>query len=287
MIRTLTPFPFFQQPPPSTEVVPPDGKEHTLTGNFRRHANFHSNFLPNDRDVLIYLPPGYDSEPSRYYPVLYLNDGQNLFDGATSFIPGQEWRVDETAEEMISRGIMQPIIIAGIYNTRGRIDEYTPTRDRRSGNGGQADLYARMLVEELKPFIDSHYRTQKDAEHTGLGGSSLGGLAALYIGLKNPKTFGNLAVMSPSIWWDGRTILRDIRGLPGKLPVKVWLDIGTAEGGRPAKIVGDVRAVRGALLRKGWKIGSDLAYLEAQGAGHNEAAWGSRTGAMLQFLFPA
>ena len=287
MIPILTPFPFFQQPPPSAAATPSDGKSHTLTGNFRRHERFHSNFLPSDRDVLVYLPPGYESERNRHYPVLYLHDGQNLFDGATAFVPGQEWHVDETAESLISQGRIQPIIIVGIYNTgHARMDEYTPTTDRRVGQGGKADLYGRMLVEELKPFIDRNYRTQKDTAHTALGGSSLGGLVTLYFGLRYPKVFGRLAVMSPSVWWDKRTIVHDVRHLSNKPPLKIWLDIGTAEGGRPDRTVADVRKLRDALIRKGWKLGEDLEYVEAEGAGHNEGAWASRVGAMLYFLFP-
>ncbi len=287
MIPILTPFPFFQQPLPAQPAAQ-DGKYHTLTGNFRRHAGFHSNFLPDDRDVLVYLPPGYESETGRHYPVLYLHDGQNLFDGATSFVEGQEWHVDETAEDLISRGVIQPIIVVGIYNTGShRMDEYTPTQDPRMGHGGKADLYGRMLTEELKPFIDTLYRTQKDASHTALGGSSLGGLVTLYIGLRYPKVFGKLAVMSPSVWWDKRTILHDVRHLTAKPALKIWLDIGTAEGRRPQLIVGDVRKLRDVLVRKGWKQGQDLMYVEAEGAGHNEGAWASRVGAMLRFLFPA
>src|SRR5260221_14717062 len=122
---------------------------HTLTGDIRFHKGFHSNILNNDRDVVVYLPPGYEAHKEKHYPVFYLHDGQNLFDGATSFIPGQEWRVDETAEYLIGRGIIEPLIIVGIYNSRRRMDEYTPTPDRR-GHGGEADLYGRMLVEELK-----------------------------------------------------------------------------------------------------------------------------------------
>ncbi len=129
MAPLLTPFPFFQQPPSSSAPIPIDGKRHTLTGNFRRHERFHSNFLPADRDVLVYLPSGFEDHPDRRYPVLYLHDGQNVFDGATSFVEGQEWHVDETAEELIRKGAIQPLIIVGIYNTGvHRLDEYTPTR---------------------------------------------------------------------------------------------------------------------------------------------------------------
>ena len=180
---------------------------HTLTGNVSAPQKFHSKILGNDRDVLVYLPPGYDVSKSKRYSVFYLHDGQNLFDGATSFIPGQEWRVDEAAQRLIADGKIEPLIIVGVYNTKGRINEYTPAADAKYKLGGNAGLYGRMLVEELKPFIDAHYRTKKDAKHTGLGGSSLGGLASIYLALKYPNVFARAAVVSPSVWFANRQIV--------------------------------------------------------------------------------
>jgi predicted alpha/beta superfamily hydrolase len=261
-------------------------REHTLTGTLRVHRAFHSRFLGSDRDVAVYLPPGYDAHLRQRYPVLYLHDGQNLFDGATSFIPGQEWRVDETAEALISADAVRPLIIVGIYNAGGeRIREYTPTKDARYGGGG-ADAYGRMLVEELKPFIDGQYRTRTGPRDTGLGGSSLGGLVSLYLGLKHPETFGKLAVVSPSAWWDAGVIIRQVRALDKKPHLRIWLDTGTAEtmGGRPA--TADTRRLRDALVARGWRLGKDLTYVEAEGAAHNEAAWARRVGPILRFLFP-
>src|SRR5262249_43850872 len=156
-----------------------------------------SRILNNDRDVLVYLPPGYEKERQKRYSVFYLNDGQNLFDGATAFVPGQEWHVDETAESLISSGKVDPLIIVGIDNAgNDRVNEYTPVADEKY-KGGRADLYGRMLVEELKPFIDSTYRTRKDAGHTGIGGSSLGALVSLYLGFKYPDVFRKVAALSP------------------------------------------------------------------------------------------
>src|SRR6266853_977770 len=174
---------------------------HTLTGDIRVQKSFHSTILNNDHDIVVYLPPGYKGGKQKRYAVFYLQDGQHLFDGATAFIPGQEWRVDETAETLISVGKIEPLIIVGIYNTgKDRINEYTPAADEKY-KGGKADLYGRMLVEELKPFIDSTYRTLQGPRRTGLGGSSLGGLVSLYLGLKYPNVFGLLAVVSPSVWF--------------------------------------------------------------------------------------
>jgi predicted alpha/beta superfamily hydrolase len=259
-------------------------QQHTPTGDFHTHAKFHSQFLPDDRDVLVYLPPGYEGEARRRYPVLYLHDGQNLFDGATSFIPGQDWRVGETAQSLIESNVIEPVIIVGVYNTgRKRVEEYTPSRDPKFKVGGKAGLYGRLLVEELKPFIDSHYRTKSDAENTGLGGSSLGGLVTMYLGLQYPHVFGKLAVVSPSVWWDGRRILCDVAAFRAVRHARIWLDMGTDEG---ANATADARSLRDALVSKGWRLGSDLRYFEAEGAKHTEAAWARRVDPILRFLFP-
>jgi len=257
----------------------------SLTGDIRYQLGFHSQFLPNDRDIVVYLPPGYDQHPKRRYPVLYMQDGQNLFDGATSFIPGQEWRADETAEALIGSGKIRPLIIVGIYNGGdSRIDDYTQIADSDIKAGGKAELYGRLIVEELKPFIDSHYRTIPS--ETGLGGASLGGLVSLYLGLKYPDIFNELAVLSPSVWWGKRQILRDVAALPAKTPARIWLDVGTDESQTPVKVVEDARALRDALETKGWVLGSDFGYLEAEGEAHNEAAWSRRFDRVLEFLYP-
>jgi predicted alpha/beta superfamily hydrolase len=143
-----------------------------------------------------------------------------------------------------------------------------------------------MLVEELKPFIDSRYRTLPGAENTGLGGSSLGGLLSLYVGLLYQDVFAKLAVMSPSVWWDDRAILSILRASDVQRRARIWLDIGTAEGSNPAQMTEDARRLRDLLLGKGWREGVDLTYCEADGAGHNEREWAKRVGPMLRYLFP-
>ena len=262
---------------------------HTLTGDIRVYKSFHSKILNNDRDVIVYSPPDYKTNKKKRYPVLYLHDGQNLFDGATSFIPGQEWRVDETAQALIAAGKIEPVIIVGVYNTKDRVDEYTPAADTKYKAGGKADLYGRMLVEELKPFIDSHYRTKKDATHTGLGGSSLGGLVSIYLALKYPDVFGRAAVVSPSVWFANKQIVQYVAALSKKPKVRIWLDIGTKEG-RTAEeaqqTLGGARLLRETLIQKGWKPEKDLNYFEAEGAVHNESAWAARVERILTFLFP-
>ena len=257
--------------------------EHTLTGEFRLHETFASAHLQHPRTVVVYLPPRYEQEPERRYPVLYLHDGQNVFDKATSI--GEEWRVDETATEMIERGEIAPVIIVGIYNTgEHRIEEYTPSRDPKHDSGGQADAYARMMVEELKPHIDGTYRTLEGAETTAMAGSSLGGLLTLHIGLRHSGVFGALACLSPSVWWDNRVIVREVRDLATRLPLRIWLDAGTNEGD---EVIADTRLLRDALVERGWAEGADLQYSEVEGGSHDERSWAARVGPFLRFLFPA
>lgn len=261
-----------------------------LTGNIEYIRGFSSEILPDKRDVIIYLPPDYYQNTTRRYPVFYMHDGQNLFDGNTSFIKGQEWRVDESAERLILDGVIEPLIIVGIYNTGvQRVNEYTPSFDEQYQTGGRGDLYGRLIVEELKPQIDARYRTLTEPEHTALGGSSLGGLISIYLGLKYPQVFGKLAVISPSVWWDNRYILGYVARLPEKQNIRIWEDIGTKEGqgftaNQMAKL--DARKLRDALIKKGW-TNADLKYYEAKGAGHNEAAWAARFPEILKYLFPS
>lgn len=284
-------------PPAGAQTVSAAARPHTLTGDVRTHATFSSRFLPTDRDVLVYLPPGYDDPKNagRRYPVLYLHDGQNVFDSATSFIPGSdgEWHADETAERLITAGVVEPLILVAVANAGvERANEYTLTRDPGfgpTGVGGKADLYGRLLVEELKPLIDRTYRTRTGPRDTGLGGSSLGGLATLSIGLDHPETFGKLAVVSPSVWWDRLAIVRRVRAVASRPATRIWLDMGTNEGGAEYSQVGlnNARLLRRALVAKGWNVGGDLKYVEAEGAGHNEKAWAARFPYILTYLFPA
>jgi predicted alpha/beta superfamily hydrolase len=248
-----------------------------------RHVAFRSRFLELPRDLVVYLPPGYAAQRSRRYPVLYMHDGQNLFDPATAFVPGQHWRLGEMADMLIAEGRVQPLIIVGVHHSgHGRLHEYTPTKDPRLG-GGLAKAYGRMLIEEVKPFIDRRYRTRPGREQTGLGGSSLGGLSTMYLGLRHPEVFGLLAVMSPSVWWGKRAILRYVPRVKPKPDTRIWLDMGTAESKHG---LADARRLRSALVQAGWREDVDLAYSEHEGATHTEAAWAERVGDVLEFLYP-
>lgn len=251
--------------------------------NLRKHEGFPSRFLRNQRGLIVYLPPGYDAHPTQQFPVLYLHDGQNLFDGATSFIPGMDWHVGQTADQAIGEGQVEPLLIVGIYNTKSRIREYTPTHVPKLG-GGRADRYARFLLEELRPFIESEYRALRGPADTGIGGSSLGGLVSLYLGLKLPHIFGKIAALSPSVWWNQHILDRFAKSADVQARPRIWLDIGTKEGPRTVQ---DVEQFRDVLLQKGWQPGRDLQYERIEGAEHNEAAWALRVGPFLRFLFPA
>lgn len=329
----------------------------TITGHVDIIRDFNSEELPN-RDIFIYLPPNYDQSTERY-AVLYMHDGQNLFD-ATNI--GQEWGLDEAAEALINSGEIAPLIIVGIGNTANRIDEYTPTRqhwnytfrkagDRSStkkagryktetgeelqireqsdtleiiipGNdewqtleaqsdtsyylpeagihftfhpdtqgtgitisaskpfmGGQGSAYEAFILEQLKPYIDSIYRTLPSPEHTSLGGSSLGGLISLYTGLRHPDIFQNLVILSPSLWWDKGFLFDWVESAPPSAHQKIWLYIGGDEG---KEAVNNVRRMRQLLKRKGWQT----EYKESEHEQHTETAWKKQASDILRFVAP-
>jgi predicted alpha/beta superfamily hydrolase len=216
--------------------------------------------------------------------VLYLQDGQNVFDGATAFIAGQEWEVDEAAERLIRRGLIEPLIVVALENAGAqRTNEYTATPDASVGAGGGLARYERALTEELKPWVDGRFRSRPEREATAIGGSSLGALAALEIALRRPQVFGRVAALSVAAWWDGQAIVRSVEALAARPDTRVWVDVGTRE---PRHAVADARRLRDALLRKGWREGADLRYVEVPGGTHDEKAWARRVPEVLKFLFP-
>jgi predicted alpha/beta superfamily hydrolase len=256
---------------------------------YLRLRDFRSRWLPSRRDVTVWLPEAYLAEPERRFPVFYLHDGQNVFDGRTAYIAGHTWQGGETADALTGEGRISPVILVGVANAgKKRLEEYTPTRDETMG-GGVGNRYGKLLVEELKPLIDRSFRTLTDAANTGLGGSSLGGLISLALGLEYPQVFGKLAVLSPSVWWNQRSLLNLVSDFKiGSLPEgvarpKLWLDIGTAEG---LKHLRDADLLHRRLQLRGWKDGVDLRYLRVEGGVHTEDAWAARFDEVLAFLFP-
>ncbi len=252
----------------------------------RKHAGFTSRFLPGEREISVYLPPGYEEERSREYPLLILQDGQNLFDPETSFVRGHTWRIAESADEAIIAGEVEPLLIAGIGNAgERRMAEYTPSRDWKLG-GGEAGWYGDMVTREVLPFLRERYRVRSDRDATGLGGSSLGGLVSLWLGLRFPETFGKLAVLSPSVWWNHRYIVSYLNDRAPELEQRpqIWLDVGDAEGRRT---LGDAELLDARLRAHGWRAGTDLHFERVHGGAHNEASWAERVRPMLRFLFRA
>jgi enterochelin esterase-like enzyme len=251
----------------------------------RVHRSFQSQVLPDRRDLIVYLPPGYDHQPERTFPVLYLHDGQNLFDGRTSFVPGRTWHVREHADAAIEAGEVEPLVIVGIYNTGDRrIAEYTHEYNWQMG-GGEADAYGLLITNELMPWVARHYRVRHERENTGIGGSSLGGLVTLYLGLRHPAVFGKLAVLSPSVWWNHKSILGYLNEHAPQLweRPRLWLDIGDWEGQRTVR---DVEHLARRLKANGWRPGETLHFEKVHGGTHDEASWATRVRPMLKFLFP-
>jgi predicted alpha/beta superfamily hydrolase len=276
------PNPF--HPLPSGEREPSDLDENP---RYLRLHNLRSRFLPGRRDITVYLPEAYLTDPTRHFPVFYLHDGQNLIDPRTSFVPGRTWRADEAADALTASGEIEPVILVGIANTGvRRMAEYTPTRDPRRG-GGEGARYGRLIVHELKPLIDLYFRTLPGPEDTALGGSSLGGLISLALALDYPNIFAKAAVMSPSVWWNQRAILNRVSGARPKPHLRLWLDMGTGEGLRHLR---DTDLLHRRLLQRGWNDSpgpdQDLSYLRVPGALHDEAAWAARFDKVLNFLFP-
>lgn len=250
--------------------------ESTVTGRLEI-VPFASRILGNERKVRVWLPEGY----RRGDGLLLMHDGQNLFDGATSFIAGQEWRLDETATASIRAGTMPRVVIVGIDNAGAdRAAEYLPRAFRlKSGGsiGGRADLYLRMISEELLPMLAKTYGTP--TKGVGMIGSSLGGIVTLYAGLREPERYTRLGVVSPSVWIDGRAPLGWVR--PMRRHPRTWIDIGESEGETAAP---DARALFDRFRASGWR-GTEVAFYQEPRAEHNEGAWARRLPAMLAWLY--
>ncbi|TFH66505.1 MAG: alpha/beta hydrolase [Gemmatimonadales bacterium] len=241
----------------------------------RRYPKLRSDTLHNYRDILVATPPRYDTSHERY-PVVYMQDGQNLFDPGTSH--AGDWSLLETLARLASDGI--EAIVVGIANTGTfRRYEYSPFRDDQHG-GGDGGLYLDFLVETVKPLVDGSFRTRPDPASTVTAGSSLGGLVSLYSLLHRPDVFGAAGALSPSAWFADEAILdflAEDRSPTGRL----YLDVGTGEDQR---LVESVRRLRTRLEQLGWSSETGFRYVEVTDAVHHESAWGLRLGRALPFL---
>lgn len=258
-------------------------RDRTITGTVieRRDLRIHS--LNRQAVLYIYLPPDYDSSEKRY-PVFYMHDGQNLFDNATA--NKVEWNVDEYLESAFKSGTSAGMIVVGVACSGDRMNEYSPFRDRTFAPDPKGERYIQWLVSDLKPLIDSEYRTLSGPEHTLIGGSSMGALISLYAALSNPGVFGGVLCMSSAFWIGDRSILGYIRENPPHGRIPVYLDIGTREWRNlllDAQMVEHSRQVRAALLDAGTDP-DDLLLVIEDGAVHDEFAWSRRFPGAFEWL---
>ena len=257
----------------------------SVIGDLRLHP-FQSRVFPTPRMLRVWLPPGYDDAENahRSYPVLYLNDGQNLFDEATSF--AGEWHADAAADRLIRESVIPAMILVGMDNaTRERTREYVPYRTLPNMLRVRGRHYPDFLTKEVMPFIARNYRVAQGPENTGLGGSSLGGLIALYTAIARPGLIGRLLLESPSLWVAGRKVVADA-WRSSHWPLRVYVGVGTHELGRAdrnERVVRDVRDLERALR---CSMGEDrLKVWIDEGTSHNESAWARRFPEALRFLY--
>ena len=266
-----------------------NGQDHSVVGSLKVYQMLRSPQLKNERDILVCLPPSY-SQSERHYPVIYMQDGQNLFDQEASY--AGEWQVDETMAVLTKEGL--EAIIVGIPNAgRDRLAEYSPFPDMKHG-GGRGDDYLAFVVNTVKPLIDQSFRSRPEREHTGIFGSSMGGLISLYAYFRHSQCFGFAGMMSPSVWFARPALSAYLRAAPF-IPGKLYLDVGTQEYSyqlsdrilfrlRSRRYVSVMRLLRKLLQEMGYQEGRDLRYVEDKGAGHSEAAWARRLPEALRFL---
>jgi len=263
----------------------------TVTGDVRVHS-FASRVFGNRRMLRVLVPAGYESAENgeRRYPVLYLLDGQNLFDACLSDVSHREWGVDETVDRLVAAKALPPLIVVGIDHAgKKRAQEYLPYKDF-VGNPKMPEPAGRrfpdFLANEVMPFVDAHYRTLRGHASTGIGGSSYGGVAALYTLLARPNDFGYGLIESPTLWVGMGQLVRDTSPLIAR-PVKVFIGFGGREADDPkiaALLIGLVRNVEANFRAAGYDD-TNLRVVIDPDAVHNEDAWAKRLPDALTFLF--
>lgn len=240
------------------------------------------------RQLRVYLPRGYDSHPTRRYPVLYMHDGQNLYGATGSGFPPVHWNVDGTLDRMTAHGQVRELIVVGIDNTADRNTEYVPPLAPPGGiSNGKAEKYVAFVRDTLKPLIDAGYRTLTDAANTGVAGSSLGGIVSTYFGLEAPGSFSRIGALSPAYWTNVDVAAR----LTTEASLPAWrhyMDCGTAgatANGSPDGF-NDCIDARDRMLRRGQVLNVHVLNVIGFGQQHNETAWQSRFPYTARFLFP-
>ncbi|MGI8317033.1 alpha/beta hydrolase [Halobacillus mangrovi] len=255
--------------------------------------NFTSSYLNNKRNLYIYLPPSYGGDQSKHYPVLYMHDGQNIFFPAFN---GESWAVDQKADQLIKKGIMEEIIIVGIPNGEAeRSNEYNfyfdgddeVTVPFSKPLQVKGEFYEKFLIKEVKPFIDRSFRTKPEAEFTALMGSSMGGAITYHLGFRNPDVFQMIGVLSPYFYYTNPVTKKEtslIHKFEEKKNLKkIWIDIGGKEA--PLIQVSQVRRVVDHLKQIGYEPNTELMYYEDNEAEHTERDWSRRVHAPLIYFF--
>lgn len=245
-----------------------------ITGAVEYIKNFQSEIL-EPRDIVVWFPPSYSIDPDRHFPVLYLHDGQNVFDPATSSF-GYDWRFDEVADSLIKIGELDELIIVGIYNTKFRWQEYSP------GDTGSA--YMNLIVNRIKPMIDSMYRTLPQRENTFVGGSSMGGLISFMLIWQYPEIFSRAICVSPAFKIENINYVSAVDNYRGEQkPIKIYIDNG--EAGLESELQPGIDDMLIALQNKNYRMGSNLFWYKYLDAQHSERDWSKRVWRMLKFLF--
>lgn len=259
----------------------------TGTSRILTLSDFHATKLNNDRNIYLYLPPEYDVYPDKRYPVLYMHDGQNIFDPSTSST-GTSWEIHKTADRLISEGKIRELIIVGIaFKERGKeFSHYSWNKKAVKWNeyarfeytiDGKGELYEDFIINDLKPYIDKNFRTLPDKDNTGLMGSSAGGLVTFNIGIRHPDIFSKLGIMSPAFFGMDFDVLNRL----DKKDLKMWFDTGEKE---PC-LMEDTKHVVDLLLSKGYTEGKDLIYYQVPDGFHSNKDWGERAAGPLIFFF--
>jgi enterochelin esterase-like enzyme len=250
--------------------------------------DFKSNILKNKRNLYVYLPTSYDSETDKKYPVLYMHDGKHVFFADTS---GESWDVHTTVDRLSAEGKIQEIIVVGIANIpEQRLIEYFHDNPHIRDSfqvTSSGELYEDFIIQEIKPYVDSNYRTMSDPDNTAIMGSSAGGLVSYNIGFCNPHIFGKIGILSPyfvkaSMVNNTLEEIKLYQLYEPKPPLQVWLDMGGAEGFIMAK---HARDAADSWIQQGFKSGEDLMYYLDMEAGHSQKDWAKRIHAPLIYFF--